>query len=55
MFMSDMISIIACQLLATEELIRNFSVEDEKYISLEELEISLKYLNERLSYEIENS
>lgn len=55
MVMSDMISIIACQLLATEELIRNFSVEDEKYISLEELEISLKYLNERLSYEIENS
>lgn len=55
MVMSDTISIITCQLLATKESIRNFSVEDEKYISLEELEISLKYLNERLSYEIENS
>ena len=48
----DMISIIACQLLATESAIRNFSSEDEKYISLEELKISLNHLNERLRYEI---
>ncbi len=55
MFMVDMISIIASELLSVEELIQNFSTEDEKYMTLEELEILLQNLNERLSYEIENS
>lgn len=53
--MRDMIGIIASELLSVEELIQNFSSEDEKYMSLEELEILLQNLNERLSYEIENS
>ena len=53
--MRDMIGIIASELLSVEELIQNFSSEDEKYMSLEELEVLLQNLNERLSYEIENS
>jgi hypothetical protein len=55
MVMSDMIGIIASELLSTEDCIRNFSSVDEKYMTLEELEISLENLNQRLRYEINKS